>query len=57
MLQVPLGTVFRSRFEVDHVLQRLAAKYRGDTYDIVRVPVRASRSFSREFSCCTFLAS
>lgn len=34
--QVPLGTVFRSRFEVDHVLQRLAAKYRGDTYDIVR---------------------
>lgn len=33
---VVMGTLNRSRFELDHLLQRLATKYRGDTYDLVR---------------------
>jgi hypothetical protein len=31
-----MGTLNRSKFEVDHLLQRLAQKYKGDTYDLVR---------------------
>lgn len=33
---VVMGTLNRSRFELDHLLRRLATKYRGDTYDLVR---------------------
>ena len=33
---VVLGHMFRSAFEVDSIAQRLAAKYRGDAYDLVR---------------------
>ena len=33
---VVLGYMFRSAFEVDHILQRMASSYRGTTYHLVR---------------------
>ena len=39
---VVMGTLNRSRFELDHLLRRLAAKYRGDTYDLVSQPTPES---------------
>jgi len=46
---ITMGYINRSRHEVDHLLSRLAEKYRGDTYDLVR---RNCNHFSNELCVC-----
>jgi hypothetical protein len=44
-----MGEIMRSRYEVDHLLTRLAEKYPGDSYDLVR---RNCNHFANELCVC-----